>query len=136
MKEQVSRNNNSFLDEFAREPKGSSSHIARAKIALPTISNTLATENVHYKNKRSIERISTGSNNLNKLQAFVSFLFLKSKLKAYLNIEIDQINDPLKKVRDVKDIGHYSSGKTEIIISDRNEIPYVSSLIKQAYEIS
>lgn len=69
-------------------------------------------------------------------QAFVSFIFLKSKLKAYLNIEIDQINDPLKKARDVKDIGHYSSGKTEIIIADRSELSYVITLIKQAYEIS
>jgi predicted transport protein len=69
-------------------------------------------------------------------QAFVSIIFLKSKLKAYLNIEIDQINDPLKKARDVKDIGHYSSGKTEIIIADRGELSYVLSLIKQAYERS
>jgi predicted transport protein len=68
--------------------------------------------------------------------AFVSFIFLKSKLKAYLNIEINQINDPLKKARDVKDIGRYSSGKTEIIIADRSELPYVVTLIKQAYEIS
>ena len=44
-------------------------------------------------------------------QAFVSIMFLKSRLKAYLNIEIDQINDPLKKARDVKDIGHYSGAK-------------------------
>jgi predicted transport protein len=69
-------------------------------------------------------------------QAFVSIIFLKSKLKAYLNIEIDLINDPLKKARDVKDIGHYSSGKTEIIIADRSELSYVITLIKQAYEIS
>ena len=27
---------------------------------------------------------------------------------------MNQINDPLKKARDVKDIGHYSSGETEI----------------------
>jgi predicted transport protein len=69
-------------------------------------------------------------------QAFVSFLFLKSKLKAYLNVEIDQIDDPLKKARDVKDVGHYSSGKTEIIIKEKSEIPYALSLIKQAYERS
>ena len=37
-------------------------------------------------------------------QAFLSIIFLKSKLKAYLNVEINQINDPLKKARDVKDI--------------------------------
>ena len=47
---------------------------------------------------------------------------------------MNQINDPLKKARDVKDIGHYSSGNTEITIKDRNEIPYTLSLIKQAYE--
>jgi predicted transport protein len=66
----------------------------------------------------------------------VSFLLLKSKLKAYLNIEIDQVEDPLKKARDVKDIGHYSSGKTEIIIQEKSEISYAISLIKQAYERS
>ena len=60
-------------------------------------------------------------------------IFLKSKLKAYLNIEINQINDPLKKA---KDIGHYSSEETEIIIADRGELSYVLSLIKQAYERS
>ena len=66
----------------------------------------------------------------------MSFLFLESKLKAYLNIEISQIDDPLKKARDVKDVGHYSSGKTEIIIKEKSEIPYALSLIKQAYERS
>jgi predicted transport protein len=69
-------------------------------------------------------------------QAFVSIVFLRSKLKAYLNIEITQINDPLKKARDVKDIGHHSRGKTETIIKEKSEIPYSLSLIKQAYKIS
>jgi predicted transport protein len=31
----------------------------------------------------------------------------KVRLKLYLNIKINQIDDPLKKARDVKDIGHY-----------------------------
>jgi predicted transport protein len=66
----------------------------------------------------------------------VSFPFLKSKLKAYLNIEIEQVEDPLKKARDVKDVGHYSSGKTEIILKEKGDIPYALSLIKQAYERS
>lgn len=69
-------------------------------------------------------------------QGFVSFAFLKSKLKVYLNVEIDQVNDPLKKTRDVRDIGHYSSSKTEITIKEKSEIPYALSLIKQAYERS
>ena len=69
-------------------------------------------------------------------QAFVSVVFLRSKLKAYLNIQINQINDHLKNARDVKDIGHYSSGKTEITITEANEIHYALSLIKQAYDRS
>jgi predicted transport protein len=52
----------------------------------------------------------------------------------HLNVQVNQINDPLKKARDVKNIGHYSSGNTELTIQDRNEIPYVLSIIKQAYE--
>jgi predicted transport protein len=51
-------------------------------------------------------------------------------------MEANQINDPLKKTRDVRDVGHYSSGNTEITIKDRNEISYVLSIIKQAYEKS
>jgi predicted transport protein len=39
----------------------------------------------------------------------------------YLNVKVNQINDPLKKARDVENIGHYSSGDTEITIKDRNE---------------
>jgi predicted transport protein len=69
-------------------------------------------------------------------QAFISFVFLRSKLKAYLNVGTNEINDLLKKARDVKDIGHYSTGETEITIKDRNEIQCVLSLIKQAYEKS
>lgn len=42
----------------------------------------------------------------------------------------------MKKARDVKEIGHYSPGDTEIVISERSEIPYSLSLIKQAYERS
>jgi predicted transport protein len=42
----------------------------------------------------------------------------------------------MKKARDVKKIGHYSHGDTEIVISERSEIPYTLSLIKQAYERS
>jgi predicted transport protein len=36
------------------------------------------------------------------------------------------------KARDVKDIGHYSSGKTQITIKEKSEIPYALSLIKPA----
>jgi predicted transport protein len=70
---------------------------------------------------------------IRRKQAFVSIVFLRSKLKAYLNVEVNQINDPLKKARDVKNIGHYSTGNIEITINDRNEIPYMLTLIKHFY---
>jgi predicted transport protein len=61
----------------------------------------------------------------------VSFHFLRSKLKAYINIGIDQINDPLKKA---KDYAKFSGKIVEVSIKDRSEISYVLTLIKQAYE--
>jgi predicted transport protein len=39
-------------------------------------------------------------------QAFASIIFLNQSSR-YINIEINQINDPLRKARDAKDIGHY-----------------------------
>ena len=71
-----------------------------------------------------------------RTHAFVYINFLKSKLKIHLNVEINESDDPLKKVRDVQDMRPYSSGKTEIIIKDTSEIPSVLPLIKQAYEKS
>jgi predicted transport protein len=69
-------------------------------------------------------------------KGFVGTVILRSKLKVYLNIEVSQLQDPLGKARDVKKIGHYSPGNTELVISERSEIPYALSLIKQAYERS
>ena len=67
-------------------------------------------------------------------KGFAGIVILRSKLKAYLSIDISQLQDPLRKARDVKKIGHYSHGDTEIVLSERDEIPYVLSLIRQAYE--
>jgi predicted transport protein len=50
--------------------------------------------------------------------------------------KLSQLEDPMKKARDVKKIGHYSHGDTEIVLSERGEIPYSLSLIRQAYERS
>jgi predicted transport protein len=69
-------------------------------------------------------------------QGFVGLVFLKSKLKVYLNIDFSDIQDPLKKARDVREVGHYSHGNTEVTIMEPGEIPYMLTLIKQAYEKS
>ena len=69
-------------------------------------------------------------------KGFAGVVVLRSKLKVYLNIDISQLKDPFKKARDVKDVGHYAHGDTELVISERSEIPYALSLIKQVYERS
>jgi predicted transport protein len=69
-------------------------------------------------------------------QQFVGIVFLKEKLKLYLNADSSQLQDPFNKVRDVSKIGHYSSGNSEIIISNPNDIPIALSLTKQVYEKS
>jgi predicted transport protein len=69
-------------------------------------------------------------------QGFLGVVVLKSKLKAYLNIKLSQLRDPLKKGRDVRNIGHYSPGNTELTITKKDEIPYVLDLVKQVYEKS
>jgi predicted transport protein len=65
---------------------------------------------------------------------FAGVVVLRSKLKVYLNIDVSQLQDPLKRARDVKEIGYHSHGDTEEVISERSEIPYALSLIKQANE--
>jgi predicted transport protein len=63
-------------------------------------------------------------------------VFLREKLKVYLNIDSSELQDPFNKVRDVSNIGHYSSGNSEIIGSNPSDIPVALSLIKQVYEKS
>jgi predicted transport protein len=69
-------------------------------------------------------------------QQFVGIVFLKEKLKVYLNADPSQVQDPSHKVRDVSNIGHYSSGNSEIIVSNPSDAPIALSLIKQVYEKS
>jgi predicted transport protein len=52
-------------------------------------------------------------------QGFVGIVFLKSKLKAYLNVDFSDIQDPLKKTRDVAKVGHYSHGNIDATITDQ-----------------
>jgi len=63
-------------------------------------------------------------------------IFLKYKLKAYLHIDYSDIKDPKKYARDVAELGHHARGNTEVTITERGKIPYILTLIKQAYEKS
>jgi predicted transport protein len=68
-----------------------------------------------------------------RTQQFVAVVFLKEKLKLYLNTDPSQLKDPFERVRDVTNVGHYSSGDSEVTVSNPNDTPPALSLIKQVY---
>jgi predicted transport protein len=91
--------------------------------------------------KLLVEEINSLEDKRNSLRAAISALqnrisAARDSLKIWQSALDDKIQEVLKKARDVTNIGHYSSGKTEITIKDRSEIPYVLPIVKQAYEKS
>lgn len=61
-------------------------------------------------------------------QNFVAIWFSKSKLRLGFNMDIDLLNDPLKKARNVK--GIVSMAKSEIVIDERKDLQYVLPIIR------
>jgi predicted transport protein len=53
-----------------------------------------------------------------------------------LKADPPQVQDQVNKMQDVSNIGHYSSGYSEIIVSNPSDIPVAISLIKLVYEKS
>ena len=47
--------------------------------------------------------------------------------------EFDKINDPLNKLTDVSDVGHWGTGNSKIQINEIDEVPYFMELFKQSY---
>lgn len=60
----------------------------------------------------------------------------KDQLKIWVNLDIHQVSDPLGLCRDVRNVGHYGTGKTEIILRSFNDLDAVFDLIQQAYNKS
>ncbi len=59
-----------------------------------------------------------------------------NQLKIWLNSPVEQLHDPRNLCRDVRHIGHYGTGATEISLRFTRDIEYVSDLIRQSYEQS
>ena len=59
---------------------------------------------------------------------------LKNYLNIWIDLEFEKINDPLNKVRDVSDIGHWGTGNCNIQIKEIDEVPYFMELFKQSYD--
>jgi predicted transport protein len=55
-------------------------------------------------------------------------------IKMWVNLGIHQINDSLGYCRDVRDVGHYGTGDTEIIVRNFEEIDYVLDIIRKSYK--
>ena len=58
--------------------------------------------------------------------------FHKNKLKIYINMKKDSLNDPLKLTKDISGIGHWGNGDYCIIIDKKDDIDNVIPLIKQS----
>jgi predicted transport protein len=57
-------------------------------------------------------------------------------LKIHIDIPHAQLHDPDDISRDVSDIGHWGTGDTQVKVSSMEEVDYVLSLIKQAYQLT
>lgn len=58
---------------------------------------------------------------------------LKNYLTVWIDLDFDKINDPLNKVRNVTDIGHWGTRNCHIQINEIDEVPYFMELFKQSY---
>jgi uncharacterized protein with ParB-like and HNH nuclease domain/predicted transport protein len=65
---------------------------------------------------------------------FVDIIPRKTKLQLSLNIPFDEIHDPRGVCRDVTHLGRWGNGDVEVTLSSLDEIDYVMSLIRQAFE--
>lgn len=58
---------------------------------------------------------------------------LKNYITVWIDFEFEKINDPLNKVIDVSDVGHWGTGNCKIQINEIDEVPYFIELFKQSY---
>ena len=60
----------------------------------------------------------------------------KRIVKAYLNLDPDQIDTDQTLVRDVRQIGHFGTGDLEVTLKTRKDVERVLPLIRESYEQS
>lgn len=67
---------------------------------------------------------------------FVEIEIKKKALKLHIDLPIDRLNNPNNLGRDMRRIGHYGTGDTEVQISEARQISDIMNLIKQSYEVA
>jgi predicted transport protein len=65
---------------------------------------------------------------------FVDVVPQAKRLLLSLNMSVSHINDPKKLCRDVSMLSRWGNGDVEIGLSSLEELPFVMSLVRQAYE--
>ncbi len=65
---------------------------------------------------------------------FVDIQPQQSRLRIWLNLRFDELNDPQHICRDVSQVGHYGNGDVQFNIDSHNEIEYGLFLIRQSFE--
>ncbi|QKF59245.1 DUF262 and DUF1524 domain-containing protein [Aliarcobacter lanthieri] len=65
---------------------------------------------------------------------FVDIVPQANSLKLYINIALNELEDPKKLGRDVSNIGTWGNGDTEVILNSTDGIPYIIGLVRQALE--
>jgi predicted transport protein len=64
---------------------------------------------------------------------FVELQIQTSQIKLWIDLEKKELDDPKDLVRNVKSVGHYGTGDSEVILKDFDSLDYVVDLIKQSY---
>ena len=64
----------------------------------------------------------------------ISVAIQKNYLKIWIDLKFDQINDPLNKIEDVSEKGHWGTGDCYFQMDDLDDIEYFMTLFKQAYD--
>ncbi|MCV2894574.1 DUF262 and DUF1524 domain-containing protein [Lentibacter sp. XHP0401] len=66
---------------------------------------------------------------------FVDVIPQVKALLVSLKIDIEELSDPRKLAVDVRDRGRWGNGNTEVKFSDRDDLPYVIGLVRQALDL-
>ena len=67
---------------------------------------------------------------------FCEIHFQRRQLKIWVNACIEDLTDPLKLCRDMRGIGHYGTGESELFLTKFEELEDVFEIIKQSYKLN
>ncbi|AIS31108.1 DUF5655 domain-containing protein [Methanobacterium formicicum] len=67
---------------------------------------------------------------------FCDITLQRNKMKLWLNVRKNTLDDPRGMARDVSNVGHWGNGDYEVILNSESDLDYLMTLIRQSYEIN